>query len=368
MANHLPIKYVAPPASPAPSPYATPLYPAAPLATASPQSARGGKSANSAAELGVTLIRALIGGAAALLGIVATLWLLGLAFALSATLAEALKLGLIAVAASASLAGLPVAAALLSRNYASEAAITMRGWATVVALAAVAAVYFTLTLSPPASTSAASALRSMPKAVWVHSDQCRQPENTYQEELCTQWRQGAAPAVSLLPFGAEAADNPLRRIMVAFLNIAALAGAGWLGRIYVLASAEAKTLETSEAQVIISSAAAAGSLPEMAETQLTPLEIFNMWYNGRVRTEASGRLPAKQAYEDYQAACAMNGYPSLSQQKFGQLLTSKAENSGGRVGKIKTGGNLFYTGVALTGDSEPIDIAAEPLGPVPSRS
>lgn len=368
MAVFLPTPYTGQTASPHQQP--VPLHPIGPVMVGAPLSAPAPESKDkSAAELGVTVIRALIGGAAVLLGIVATLWLLSLAFALSATLGEAFKLGLIAMAASASLAGLPIAGALLSRNYANEASITMRGWAAVVVIAAFAAIYFTLSLTPLAE-SGASALRYMPRAVWTHSGKCRRPENDYQEELCAEWRHATAPAVSLLPFGGEAADNPLRRILVALLNIAALAGAGWLGRIYVLASAEAKNLPTSEAQP---APAGGPAVPvQMTDVPLAPIDTFNAWFAGSVRHDPAGMLSATEAYERYRMTCQQNGFPALTSRKFGVTMTAKAEASGGQIRKVKTNGTHFYQGLAFSGEADPLDLGVAPsaggLRAAPARS
>jgi hypothetical protein len=151
--------------------------------------------------------------------------------------------------------------------------------------------------------------------------------------------------------------------LVAILNVIALAGAGLLGRLYVLATAEAVRLPNGEASPmpgpVIPGAAGAGDVP------LTAAQIFDAWYSGRLKEDAAGRLSAKGAYEDYRSACAINSYPPMSQTAFGSMIGAKAAASGGRISRLKTGGNIVYVGLSFAGESAPLDVAAENVGYAP---
>ena len=94
-----------------------------------------------------------------------------------------------------------------------------------------------------------------------------------------------------------------------------------------------------------------------------------MWMASRVKHRPDGKLSATAAYQDYSAACNLNGLPAMTERKFYDLLTAKAENSGGRIGKTKIQGLIYYTGLAFAGEPEQITtVGADELAALPHRT
>ena len=163
------------------------------------------------------------------------------------------------------------------------------------------------------------------------------------------------------------APGVVRRLFVLILSLAAVAGAGLLGRLGVLASAESYRLAEGTASAETAPGALAVPVASDAGMALTPLQVFDMWFAGRVRADSAGKLSASAAFADYEGACQLNGLPPMSAKKFGDLLTARAEASGGRIGKVKSAGTIFYTGLAFAGEPMPLTVAGEQFAALPYR-
>jgi hypothetical protein len=324
--------------------------------------------------------------------------------ALAVSWGEVIKLGLIGSGLVAAMAGLPVAAAMMARSYPQEARHAMRAWLVVLAVVSVSAAVFSLRLERPSEKVHSVRLRPAPPpatprvrsrfmtaVIWRDTAGCTLQHTLYHEMVCDEYRAemaaaGLDPADRLLMVEKQPADwspaallgitsltdGPTRRVLVLLLTLIATGGAGLIGRWAVLATAESYRLGEGQASGMPANALAAMvPIDAQAGAGLTPLEIFSMWFNGRIRQEPSGKLPANGAYEDYRDTCALNGFPDLSARKFGELLTAKAENSGGRIGKVKSGGIHYYTGLAFAGERgslETVSDGVDPLTALPRRS
>lgn len=351
-----------------PTPVFYPPMPATPhyvpqaltLASAAPKSRAADEAASS---LGLTVIRWTVGGAAIVLGAVAAAWLMSFMLALARTTGEGIRLTLIAFAVALALGGLPVAGAVLSRNYPRETLIASRCWLGILIASALGVVVITLSTPSPASRQAAETRPEfLPQVIWEYSRGCREPENTYQAAMCAEFRSGPRTAAATPP-----QSSALWRVVVALIGVGSIGLAGMLGRLAVLSMAESRRLIGAEAQPLELPEPIGTLVQQADDVPLTPLQIFDMWFNARVRMEPTARLSASGAFEDYKAACMINGYPALSQKKFGDMLTAKATNSGGRIAKVMSSGSNFYTGLALVGERAAMDIAADGFTAVPAQ-
>lgn len=332
----------------------------------SPQKSRAFDQQTTA--LGSRVIGVTLGGGAVVLGVVSAVWLMSFGWALARSPGEGVRLVLVALACAAILGGLPIASAVLSRNYPHESELAMRAWRWLLLAAAICVGGLTFSLPAPVSSPADARPRFMPVTVWRYSHQCRAPENDYQADVCDHFRTALAGSGTASNALISLSGSPFGRLAVVLFGIAAIAGAGQMARFAVLAMAESQRLIGGEAQAM--------DIPENTQVQpvmipdvpLTPLQIFDMWFNGRIRFDQQGKLSASGAYEDYKVACQMNGYAALSQKKFGDILTAKATNSGGRISKQMTNGSNFYNGLALVGDRMPMDINADSFSAMPHRT
>lgn len=319
-------------------------------------------SDEAASSLGLTVIRGSVGGAAILAGMVAAFWLVRFVLSLAGSATEGMLLGFVAVAAAMALGGLPVAGAVLSRNYPHEARLAYRCWIGIVIVAVCGVVMVTARggARPPAVDVERPAF--MPSVVWEYSDHCRRPENRYQAQVCEDI--GGLRAVATAP-----SQGAGQRLLVALIGIGSIILAGFLGRLAVLSMSESRRLIGAEAQPLdlppggpIIDAIAADDMP------MSPMQIFDMWYQARVVLEHGASVSASVVYEDYKATCAGNGYPAWTQTKFGSMLGSKMANSGGRIQKSKRTGVPHYVGLRLIGETAPLGVQPDDFAAVPSRS
>lgn len=336
------------------------------------------------ARLASRVIGGTLGIAAIILTGVAMLWSLNFAVSLAASWGEAAKLALIAIGATLALAGLPVASALLSRSYPSEAQKAMMLWLYAMGIAAIGMSVFVLTLSPADHpTTAMTISRTVTQAdigrlenhvredVWYYSSGCQAPQDGFQRRHCRdviEARQAYASGSnvasdwsprSVLPITADAGDGPGRKLLVLLLGLLAIAGAGLLGRLAVLATAESYRLGSGEASPLPVAPPPAHPAIESAAA-LTPADAFSLWANGRLMPVAGGELTGHAAYGDYAETCRINGIEPMAPGKFGTMLTARAAASDGHVLKQKSNGVMVYRGWELPGILE--DAGPDRLG------
>jgi hypothetical protein len=324
------------------------------------------------ARLGSQVIGITLGSAAISLTAVALLWSLNFAVSLAVSWGEVLKLSLIAVGSTMALAGLPVASALLQRSYPIEARWAMLLWGWAMAIAAISMMVFAITLTSEADGTAAISHQPaitqsdvfrlenrVQDDVWYYSNGCRNPQDGYQSRHCRdviEARQAMASGGSsgdwsprsVLPLTANAGNGVGRSLLVVLLGLLAIAGAGLLGRLAVLATAETYRLGTGEASAISPPPAQIEQAPMLEGAgALTPADAFSMWACGRLMSVQGREVTGSAAYDDYSETCRLNGIEPMAAGKFGTLLTARAAATDGRVIKTKTNGVMVYRGWEL---------------------
>lgn len=323
------------------------------------------------ARLGSRVVGATLGVAAVVLAAVALIFNFSMAADIASTWRELIVLGSIAFALTLALAGLPVAAAVMRRSYPGEALRAMAYWATVLVITATGGLFFVFSTSRGHVLTAAEAARveelrqairtlsHSEMAAWRRSADCTTPQSSGDQAACEAIHaRDSDYRAEIAAIEAGPMPDAIRRLLVLAMALAAIAGAGLLGRLGVLASAESYRLAEGEA----AAAPATTGLPAIAGVSpdgsgaLTPLQVFDMWFAGRIRSESAGKLSASAAFADYEGACSLNGLPPVSAKKFGDLLTARAEASGGRIGKVKSAGAIFYTGIAFAGEPMPLAV------------
>jgi hypothetical protein len=347
------------PGYPSPSPHYPPYQvPAAPIVITQPQAAQTRRDARDVAELGAHTIGRTVGLASILLGAGVAIWLVVSAGSIGATPGDKAVAILVAVGLALAVVGLPLVHATTSRNYPHEARLVLVAWCIAAGVAAIGVIYAATLSGPPKSRIESARVieqrerYGISEAMWRHSGRCTAPENTWQAERCDRYSRATKSWFDSRPATTGGT------VILALLGLVAVAGCGWIARFAMLGIAEAVRLPNSEASPS-TGGAAAGMMPDAAGAILTPQAVFDSWFNGRIVYDPAGRLSASAAYEDYAQTCRMNAQPPLSSKKFGDLLTSRASASGGRIGKIKSGGQ-FYTGIRFTAESDPIDVEFEP--------
>lgn len=342
------------------------------------------------ARLGSRIVTGTLGTASGLLALVALMMCLNFTSALATTWGELLVLGLVAAGIVAAMCGLPVAAAMMQRTYPSEASQAMRIWLVALTVVAIGAGLFAVRITPQAvpAHATAEAERNLARSVrltdamWEESRHCEAPRTLYQQEFCGDYRR-ARPNL-LIPTDlrpgavlglAAISDGPARILLVLLLNLVAVGGAGLLGRLAVLATSESYRLGIGEAAPIQAAAPPplAALPPPDAGMSLTPMQVFDMWFQGRVFQTPSGRLSSSAAFEDYRESCVLNGLPPMTLKAFGDLLTSKATASSGQISKLKSRGSIFYLGIAFSSERGAIDVVGVHPGtkimePLPRRT
>jgi hypothetical protein len=273
---------------------------------------------------------------------------------------------------------------MMSRTYPAEAKQALTFWRAALVLSAIGGGFFVATVETPAQRSAARATARAAEirqeianqagaqwTAWLASGNCQTPQSPEQRADCEaisksrvqqfvelqsiergEWRDsnwGLRSVIGSSQFSALGGSETIRRMLVLALSIAAVAGAGILGRLAVLASAESYRLAEGTASSVL----VAPGLPAVDDHPapvLAPVQVFDMWFQRHVRYDPSGRLTLSTAYDDYVQTCALHGLPAMGREKFGDLLTWKAENSGGRIVQENSGDSSSYAGLALAGD------------------
>jgi len=319
---------------------------------------------------------ATFGASAAILTIVSMWLMVDFASDLAATWAQVLKFSIIAIAISLATTGLPVGAGLLEHSKPVEARLMMQTWGGLLAIAGLAMLFFVLRLdgaahpySPAANARAAELregleyLRRDDWALWSSTEKCERPgrdktaacsallqrRQNERDELAAieagVWSEGWTPGALIGTGRVARVSDALRRLLAGLLALVAMAGAGVLARWGVMGHAEA----FRQADGIVAPPAAvapsvsAGGPPAL----VSPLETTELWFQGRVLPDPSGRLSPSAAYLDYEAACQVNGLPPMSSGAFYNLLAAKAKASGGAITRVKIGGIHHYAGWAL---------------------
>lgn len=320
------------------------------------------------ARFGSRIIANTLGLAAVILAGVALLWSLNLAVSLAVSWGEALKLSLVAIGVTGALVGLPIAAAILARSYPKESDIAMKLWAGALTIAVFGMLLFVIQLERTGKNRAQTAQSEVPRQsaiaraearvredVWYYSNGCSAPQDGFQRRHCREVIEARRGGRSwdfspraILPIGGGSSDGPVRRLLVLFLGLGAVIGAGLLGRLAVLATAESYRL--GEGMASPEPGPSTPTIADMSGTAaLTPADAFSLWANGRLIPVAGGEVTGNEAYEDYVETCRLNGIEPMASTKFGTLLTTRAAASDGRVVKMKSGGKMVYRGWQLPG-------------------
>ena len=331
------------------------------------------------AWLGSRVVAGTFGGAAALLTLVALLFALDFASDLAETWGELIRLGALAAAITLALTGAPLAAALMSRTYPAEAKQAAAFWRVALALTAIGGALFVATAETPAQRSAARASARAAElrkefarsgaewATWTASGGCEKPNTPQQRTDCAaisnerarqfaelqsiergEWRDNGWTPRSVIgdgQFAGLGGKDTFRRLLALAISIAAVAGAGILGRLAVLAAAESYRLAEGTASRVTMGSGLPATVVLTPANALTPGHIFDLWLQSHVRFHPSGQLALTSAYEDYVQACTLNDWPAANLEKFGDLLAWKADTSGGRI--RRENGGRSYTGLAL---------------------
>jgi len=340
-------------------------------------------AAHRSARLGSRVVAGTLGGAAALLTLVALLFTLDFASDLAETWGELLRLGALATAITLALAGAPLAAALMSRTYPVEAKQALTFWRAALALTGIGGALFVATAETPAQRSAARAsaraaeLRQefadrggAERAIWMASGNCEKPQTPQQRTDCAaipkerarqfaelqsiergEWRDSSWTPRSVIgdgQFAGLGGKDTFRRLLALAISVAAVAGAGILGRLAVLASAESYRLAEGTASPVAAGFGSPATVVQTPTSAFAPRHIFDLWFQAHVRHDPSGKLALTSAYEDYVQACTLNDWPATNLEKFRDLLAWKADISGGRIRQENSGSS--YTGLALAAD------------------
>jgi hypothetical protein len=343
------------------------------------------EAATRSARLGSRVVAGTLGGATALLTLVALLFTLDFASDLAETWGELLRLGALATAITLALAGAPLAAALMSRTYPVEAKQALTFWRVALALTAIGGALFVATAETPAQRSAARASARAAElrqefadrggaewSTWRASGNCEKPQTPQQRTDCAaipkeraqqfaelqsiergEWRDSGWTPRSLIgdgQFAGLGGKDVFRRLLALAVSIAAVAGAGILGRLAVLASAESYRLAEGTASPTPMASGPPAAIAETPTTAPTPGHIFDVWFQAHIRHDPSGKLALTSAYEDYVRVCTLNDWPAVSLEKFHDLLAWKADTSGGRIRQEASGNASAYTGLALAAD------------------
>jgi hypothetical protein len=332
------------------------------------------------ARLGSRVVAGTFGGAAALLTLVALLFALDFASDLAETWGELVRLGALAAAVTLALAGAPLAAAMMSRTYPVEAKQAWMFWRIALAVAVIGGAWFVATAETPAQRSAARASARAAElrqefadrggaewATWTATGGCEKPQTPQQRTECAaipnerarqfaelqsiergEWRDRGWTPRSVIgdgQFAGLGGKNTFRRMLALAISIAAVAGAGILGRLAVLAAAESYRLAEGTASRVTPGSGLPGTVVLTPTNPLTPGHIFDLWLQANVRHHPSGKLALTSAYEDYVRVCTLNDWPAANLEKFGDLLAWKADTSEGRI--RRENGGRSYTGLAL---------------------
>ena len=93
---------------------------------------------------------------------------------------------------------------------------------------------------------------------------------------------------------------------------------------------------------------------------MRPEDVFSLWANASLVTDPAGVVIANEAYRSYEQACSINGVQAVTSNRFGVMLTRRAETSGGTIIKTKSNGRMAYRGWSLADSGGPTQDAAAP--------
>lgn len=283
------------------------------------------------ARLGTRILNFLVMAPAVICLTIAALYNLWWAVNVGATWGERAALGLVSLALTGCVGGLPVASVLLATTYPRAARQAMSIWCGAIYLSCFSAFYFVATRD------------------WAH-------EGSHTT---------AAPIAWIA--GGFLDERQTRALVYLLLSLFALALGGLLLRLGVLASAESWRLGAGQARWSPEQApAAALEAPQAMHgvASQTPEEIFGLWANRRLRAMDGAHVQGSLAYKDYEDTCRLTGVASLSITKFGTLMTARAASTEGRVIKSKNNGNIVYQGWTLVGSADDVAESGEASVPV----
>jgi hypothetical protein len=315
---------------------------------------------------------------AAILTIVSTILLANLASDLGAGWGTVAMFSFIAIAFGLTSSGLLAWSALIEASNVVEAKRMQCAWLGLLALAALALLFFIARMDSPqplteqATARAAElhkALRSVSTsefAVWNRSDNCRRARDAADRATCDAitarddrsraelnaieegtWRIGWTPRDVIGTGHVGGMSDVLRRLLAAVFTLLAMAGAGVLARWGAMGHAEAFRQADGIVPASPAPTVSSGGSPAL----VSPLATTDLWFQGRVHENSEGRLSPTEAYNDYIKACAENGLPHIQSGAFFHFLAAKAKASGGKVFRLKSGSN-FYAGWSLGEDDK----------------
>ena len=141
-------------------------------------------------------------------------------------------------------------------------------------------------------------------------------------------------------------DGLLRRALVLFLNLAAVMGAGILGRWAVLATSESDRLGEGMASSLPSMPHMPAAPASSAGPVVMQQDAFSMWASGRLIQESGATVRADALLADFQETCRLNNLPLQTSNWFFNKMADLAQSSGGRIVKYKSD-TMHFRGVRL---------------------
>jgi hypothetical protein len=282
------------------------------------------------------------------------------AYSFGADTAEAFKYGAWGVLATLPLVGLPVAAGMISRNYADVSTTTMRVWKAALLISAAGATYAAIAWPDPHAPAKAAALREKVRYLqgdawetWENSHGCTVTSGRYVVP-CAElkaWRQAEWTRAAEIEAGAPFRD----RIGALLMNLGAVMFAAFLGRPAVLGIAESWRLGEGTASAAPAGAAIVVPAGPALEAKIDTLEG---WFQINVIPDEEGFLSPTDALAHYETVCRANGQQPDGSGAFFSFLANKAGASDGAVKRRKIGGKHVWAGWTLAAGIDAAAIAA----------
>ena len=314
-----------------------------------------------AARRGEAWLGVFLAGPAIALTVVAAWQALNFSTSLSSSWIEAIKLGVISVAVTLAMTGLPIAAALMSRSYPALSRWAMRAWLAVIGFAAVSMGIFVWQLEPQERAAAPDEKEirrqvGLSDVVWRYSNRCRQPENDGQQATCDRYQAAlTAPQPSdwrprtLFSIATTVPDGTYRRISVAVIGLMAVFLAGGFGLMFVLASSESHRLGTGEASALTGTTLQSPAVSSGEQFDPQP-DIFEPWAELNLLEAQGAFVSVTAAHDDYEKICRANFQVPMGLKPFAQALQARAMASRGRIVKKKVNGLMRYDGWQLASE------------------
>jgi hypothetical protein len=76
------------------------------------------------------------------------------------------------------------------------------------------------------------------------------------------------------------------------------------------------------------------------------MDVLQLWVQARVKTDATGRIPAREAYNDFCRWARAVGLEPGTETRFGRDFSARIMELGGA--KVKRRDRAYYEGVSLT--------------------